>query len=483
MSINKVQSLLLFLLLILINQVCKGQISVDSISYQHDLAIFKHALETTHPSLYRFTSKAQYDTVLDSLESNISDQTTELEFFRAISRVSSLVREGHTFVRPSESLAGSLKDNRLFPFGVQVTDDQLLIRNSRSPQLKHLENSSITSINGRSVKSILKALGESASTVSAFNSSGLSSRLSLYHNFALAYYYFIDTTSTFKIAYHPRQSAKIETLEVKGSANALSKLTYPELPPGSNPPFQLTFDENQSNATMRISTFAYWVVNKKISHYTRFFKESFEIIRRKKIKNLIIDVRGNRGGEEMIAGELLTYLIDKNFQIYRYCKAKTLDFTFTNGLPKASKTKLPSHNYISTDSGYYMKKANFLKTYVSKKLPFDGHTYVLSDGLCASANNIFLALIKTHQAGTIIGQESGGAFEDVDGRQRLQFTLPYSKIFVSYPVWSMKLNTKNGDPLRGVVPDHIIQHGQNDILHEVDHEMKFTLDLIQSNGQ
>lgn len=480
LSLNsKVRSIVLCLLIIS-SSVGFSQVSIDSISYKNDLNIYRQALEQSHPSLYRFTSKERYDALFDSVASHLNSSTTELEFFRSLSKISSLVREAHSYVKPSKSLSTSIKDKLLFPFKVLVKHDHLMIQNSRSPEFSHMKKGAVYSINGHSVKSIIKTLSESTSTVSAFNNSGLKSRLSLYNNFALAYYYFIDTTSNFRIDYRSHQVARNISIEIEGSSNQLTSLSYPEMPSEPLPPFHLEIDEQCSTATMRISTFAYWIVDKKIKDYSKFFKESFATIRDHSIKHLIIDVRGNRGGEEMIAGELLTYLLDTDFNVYKYCKAKTLDFSLTNSLPQSNKIKLTKNNYIPTDSGFVMKKANFLKTYtLQEDNRFNGELFVLSNGLCASANNIFLGLVKTHNIGTIVGQESGGAFEDVDGRLRVKFTLPYSKIKISYPAWSMKINTKNGNRLRGVIPDYEISPTIDDIINGVDREMEFVLQLIR----
>ena len=457
-----------------------AQLSIDSISYKNDLAIFRKALEETHPSLYRFTSKEKFDSLFELTASNLNQETSELDFFRSIAKITSLVREGHSFVRPPESISSSVNVKNLFPFQVLVEDSFLTIKNSRSTELDYLEGAKIDSINGQSIPSILKSLSESTCTVSAFNTSGLKSRLSLYDNFALAYYYFIDTSASFRIHYITELIPEPISLKIDGINIDLSGSVYPELLPELKPPFSLQIDQQNSLATFRISTFAYWMADKKIKDYSRFFKEAFATLQTQNIKSLVIDVRGNRGGEEMIAAELLTYLVDDEFSIYKYCKAKTMNFDFTNSLPNSKRVTLSRGNYQHDSEGYMMKKADFLKPFTPKsKYHFGGNVYVISNGICASACNTFLALVKTHKVGLIIGQESGGAFEDVDGRQRISFTLPYSNIFVSYPAWSMKLNTSGGDSNRGVIPDYEIKPTVD---NGIDEEKQFTLGLINQNG-
>ncbi len=253
------------------------------------------------------------------------------------------------------------------------------------------------------------------------------------------------------------------------------------MPAEPMPPMHFQIDAEKGLAIMKITTFAYWVVDKSIKDYADFFEESFEKLEKQDIKHLIIDIRNNRVGEEMIGAELLTYLINTDFEIYKFGKANTLDFSYTNKLPKANKIKLPKKHYVKTDSGYILQKGDFLRTFQPKTSnKFSGQVYVLSNNRCWSAANNFLALVKTHQVATIIGQESGGSFEDVDGRQRVNFTLPYSKMKVSYPVWSFRIDSKGGDRLRGVVPDHIITRSLEDLISKNDVELSFTYQLIKN---
>lgn len=235
----------------------------EVLSYANDLSIYRQALKQSHPSLYRFTPKERFDALFDSIASTLNDQTTALAFFRSIAQISSLIRESHSYVQPPTSLSAKVKNKRLFPFRVLVEDDQLIVSGSRSPAMNHLKEATIHTINGQSIPEILKTLEGSTSTVSAFNDSGLKSRLSLNNNFALAYYYFVDTTSTFQIDYRSTSESPLTYMTLEGSNRDLTAFSYPELPPEPKPPFHLEIDDRRSMAILRISTFAYWLVDQK----------------------------------------------------------------------------------------------------------------------------------------------------------------------------------------------------------------------------
>lgn len=454
----------------------------QSLSFKSDFEIFKTALIETHPSLYRFTPEERYDIVFDSVESRLTG-ISELQFFQALSKISSLIREGHSYVRPSDKLLQDTRNEELLPFSAWVTDDRLILRESRVPEYNHLVNAEVLSINGCKISSIVKKIDLSTGSKSAFNNSALKSMLSEYHNFAFAYYFFVDTASNFKLEYRLPDN-RTGTAEIKGSDNQLEGAVYPMMPPEPTPPFYFQIDEKSETAYLKITTFAYWMVSCSKKDYIKFFKRCFKSINEEGVKYLIIDVRGNRGGEEMMGAELLSYLIDGDFKLYKYGKAKTLDFGFTNNLPASNEIKLSRRHHLKTDSGYVIKNVRFLKTYHPQKSNrFEGKVYVLSNGRCGSAANTFLALVKSHKVGVIIGQESGGAYKDVDGRHRISFTLPYSGINVGYPAWSFKIDSENGDKFRGIMPDYSINRSHLDIISDRDVELEFTYELIGKSSE
>ncbi|MFI5206199.1 MAG: S41 family peptidase, partial [Candidatus Paceibacterales bacterium] len=177
--------------------------------------------------------------------------------------------------------------------------------------------------------------------------------------------------------------------------------------------------------------------------------------------------------------ELLTYLVHSEFRIYKYIKAKTLAFDYH--LPGSTKLHFSKSDYLSTDSGYFKIKDEVLKTFSPKnKNHFNGKIYILSNGGSRSATSTMLALMRTYYVGTIVGQESGGVFNDVDGRKNISLTLPYSGIQLGFPAWSFKINSSGGDRLRGVIPDYIVETTKFG-LDNKDSELELVYKLIGEN--
>ncbi|UZR95236.1 S41 family peptidase [Chondrinema litorale] len=472
----------LFLLstLLTLSTSCFAQ--TDSIGFREDFSIFKTALLEAHPALYRFTPEKKFNAVLDSVEQQITSQTTDLQFFQLLSRIESLIREGHSGVNPSEYLKKQLHQHKIFPFLVHIKEDKLIVKESRIGKYATLKGAEIYAINGKKISEIITELEASTGIKSGFNNTFMLNRLSYDNNFSLAYYYFIDTVGTFKIDYK-QVPEDVCTTEIEGVLDAPPHVSFPKRPVEPNPPIQWEIDEQQKTAILKITTFAHWMVSYSKREYFKTFQQFFKTLDEQGIENLIIDVRTNGGGEEMIGAELLTYLVDHEFTVYKHVKAETLDFTFLNKLPDADKPDFSDKDYVKTDSGYYKVEDKILEAmYPQKKNHFKGKTYIIANGGSFSATSIFLSLAKTHGAGVIIGEESGGTFEDVDGRWRVNFTLPNSGVSVSFPAWSLRINATGGDRLRGVIPDYAIDKSTEDILTEKDVELEFAYDLIR-NGE
>jgi C-terminal processing protease CtpA/Prc len=130
-------------------------------------------------------------------------------------------------------------------------------------------------------------------------------------------------------------------------------------------------------AVLTISSFNYYEWN-NYPVFKSFLDSSMLIINNKKIKNLIIDVRYNRGGSQYPSIYLLQHLMDKPFTYY-------------------SKAEFEG----KTDKIYGEEIIYPLEN------RFKGKVYFLIDGNGNSTTGHFMSLVKVHNLGTIIGEELG----------------------------------------------------------------------------
>ncbi|MEJ7677869.1 MAG: hypothetical protein WKG06_08385 [Segetibacter sp.] len=89
---------------------------------QTDFKFLRTKLERTHPNLYLYTSKAEFDLVFDSLYKCIKVPLTEMEFYNLITLLNSKIKDGHTMFLPSERASNYFNQNgKFFPFYVIIS--------------------------------------------------------------------------------------------------------------------------------------------------------------------------------------------------------------------------------------------------------------------------------------------------------------------------------------------------------------------------
>lgn len=115
------------------------------------------------------------------------------------------------------------------------------------------------------------------------------------------------------------------------------------------------------------------------------YAAAFKLAKESNYNNLILDLRGNGGGDSTWCDALLPYIIKQNRNVYIY---------------KGWKSSYPSANREIT-SGYYAVDQT------GNGLRFGGKLYVLSDAGTFSSATFFITAIKDNGLGTIIGEPCG----------------------------------------------------------------------------
>lgn len=443
----------------------------DSLKYLQDFNLLRTSLEATHPSLYRFTSKERFDHCFDSLQQTITSQTDNWSFFGKTSLIENLIMEAHASIRMSPAMIEEIQNKGLFPLEVAFLDSTLVITSTFDSTYRYLVGAEILSINYQSVNEIFYIIRSSTGSKSGDSDGFLREVLSYEDNFAIAYALFVNPLTTYRIHLLSGQ-----VLDLKPSNPKTGE--FPHLWNEPNPPVSITYDSERDIAYMKINTFARWVVDYSFKDYEAFFEDAFSQIGKKGIQNLIIDVRDNRGGDELLAAKLISYWYAKPFRINDWMKMKKVDFSGFEYLNVEKKFK--SKHYLETDSGFFKKRDIRMTPHKPTKRDFfDGQVYVLSNGTSFSATTVFLSLVQSLNAAIIVGEESGGTYGVVDGHWRANFTLPHSGLKVSYPLVGHRLAVKKGNIRRGIIPDRIVRKTKDDIMGKTDSQLEFVYNLIE----
>jgi hypothetical protein len=180
--------------------------------------------------------------------------------------------------------------------------------------------------------------------------------------------------------------------------------------------------------------------------YRRFLEAAFKRIRHEHINHMILDVRGNDGGDPARAAELLSYLADRRI--------------------------------IYFDRSVYGYRS--LKKLLSLSSPgFRGQLYILMDAGCFSTTGHLLSLLKYHHIGVLVGEASGGSFSCYGCPKTI--TLANTGISVDVQRCVFRTEVSGFKPSRGVEPDIEVQPTIIDIVNGCDTVKQHVLDMIRAD--
>ncbi|NIM47848.1 MAG: hypothetical protein GTN78_13590 [Gemmatimonadales bacterium] len=403
---------------------------------REDLTFLRDVLEGNHAALYRFHDKASFDASFDSVFARIDGPMTELAFFGLIAPVVAMIDCVHTRIRPSDSLRAYTRRNDVYlPLDIDFVDNRAYIIRNYRDQTPVAVGSEVVAINGVPVSSLLREF--------------LSSTPSDGHNEThILYWVNRNSHSIFSSALGYPESYRIELVEPPNAATRV--LIVPGMsgseiataveergPQGRMPPLQLEVIDSLKAAVLTIGTF----VSDPADSFHEFLVTSFAELESRGTQSLIVDVRGNYGGHPDNSVDLLRHLADS---------------TFTYFAPEVGNELVHPVEPLET--------------------AFRGDKYFLIDGGSFSTTGHFISIVKYHDLGTLIGQESGGTFICNDNSMRL--TLPNTRIGGRVARTTFATAVTGISREGGIQPDHVVKPTVDDLLAGVDVALERVLALV-----
>lgn len=476
--------------------------SFSAAQLKEDFDVFKKTLIAIHPGIFRYNTPESLEKDFAALENKLKNPLSEAEVFLLFSQFTEKIKCGHTYANPYNQ--NTLVRERLFngktylPYYFRIINGKIIVtENASSNDLS--KGSEITKINGVAVKRIIEKL---LTVTKADGNSTLEHRINSLEltrfeaeRYALFDWYFPlffpVTDGKFSIEAVDFATKKKRTFQIPALTKDERKEEMAKRY-GKSP----TYDDgwkfeiqDNSIAYLKIDNSITWRL--KTIKFKEFLANAFAELRTKNIKNLIIDFRGNGGGDMDVGFELSRYLAKEKLGVYAESKrlvrnvaaqkdlAKYLN-TYSDELKFALENGVPANMFRKFDDKYFeiIGRENYPQITPFEN-NFQGKTFIISDSSNASASFQFLDYVKTNNLAKIVGQTTGGNKQGINGGNYFFLSLPNSKVEIDIPVYFQSPLKSQKD--ESVIPDISVKRQADDIGNKFDRELFVIKEIIKKN--
>jgi hypothetical protein len=443
---------------------------------QEDFRIFRNALEEGHSGIYRYTPKPEMDRAFDTAVKQIARSMSALEFYRLLAPVVARIKCGHTGVVPPSGVQEAIaKTIPLFPFDVEVSDGKVYTLREYMPDEQRLTGFEVRAINGVPIEQILRTM------IAATPGDGDSEtvrpwRIGHGGAFPRLLYSLVGIESPFVIEFREPANGLERKVRLSGVRGDFRETIGPVRYPRDQKPDRaadVRFLDSGRIATLTIRQFGG-------SAGGRFFNDAFEQIRGQGSRALIIDVRDNSGGADELGKQLLSFLVDQQFQYYDDLVLNAREFSFSRYVEGGGGV-IPESMLERRAGGKFhnIHHPNWGLQQPSQP-HFAGQVLALMNGGSFSTTCEFLSHLHSRKRATFIGEEAaGGYYGNTSGRMPT-VVLPNSKVAVRVPLQTYYLAVEGGDPRRSILPDVEVKPGIQDLLAGGDPIMAKALELARA---
>jgi hypothetical protein len=424
---------LLLLLSFTENENETRQLNADEM--REDVAVLRKSLEKYHPGLYWYTSKAQFQRSWDSLKNCLHSAMSDRQFLKLLLPVIAQVKCAHTLFYPSENI---LATGKRFPFDLKFINGRGFIMTDSVNQFNIPKGSELLKVNGRSLRDIvddllpgLEAQGGNLGWKYAILEND-------FHNY---YYYLVDSSDTFEIEYIDQVTGNSVSVTVDGSQENVRRKHWKNwYPIETGPPLKIKYLTNPDIVIITVRSFSKGRYKQYQQNFDKLIDQYFVELKNSKIQNLILDLRGNEGGNN--PEKLYGYIANEN--------DKNID---------AANSSISQSNNV-----------------------FRGKVIVLANQRSISAQEVFVGIFINNKRGLVIGQPTPGSFNGLTGGKKRRVVLPNSRFQIQIPMyashWSLNHAT-NYHEGGGFPPDFAIEENIEAFLSGRDLAMELALDKMK----
>lgn len=412
---------------------------------KNDLTVLREATEKKYPDLYLYNSKPALDAVFDSLYNGITQPMTEQEFYKHITYLNSVIKNGHSYMLPSPALRDyNNKHEKFLPLHITWSENNMYVDMNCTADTLLPDGAQVVSINGTPAADVMSQLMMRQVRDGYDESYPL---WILNHYFREYYSFIFGNPSSFVLQYKTPGST-IHTITVKALpkdsiAYYMQKKYATRIVEKKDG--QGIFLETNKESTTAILTIKTFDNDELQDSYNQIFRDavykSFDVLKKMNTEKLVLDLRDNQGGDPLNGIMLLSFLLDEPFTMI----------------------------YKGPFSGQH-------KPVKPPYAPYTGKLYVLVNGGSFSCTAMVCSTLEQHNRATFIGEETGGSAYIAGGDPEM-IELPATKIQCQIATKPYVLRETVSSKGRGVIPAYVEINNIEDIIKKRDHVKQFAVSL------
>lgn len=495
-----------FVLMPMLDAPCRSQTVANPILKSNDLsadmAILRSAYEQLHPGLYRYNSKAEMDAHFAALKTQLNRDQSLREAFLAFSEFAAEVQCGHTQANPFNQqkplIEALFKTPTRLPFYFEWLDRRMIVTRDFTPDHALPPGTEVSSIDGVPTATILMRM-LSIARADGGNDRKRVVQLAVHGDSQF------ETFDIYYPMFYPSERSTSALLVRKPNAAddqrvAVKHLTFEE----RIAPIKVRESQRTGGAKVLFEWkylaggIAYlrmpsWALYDSKWNWKNWLNEHLNEAARRKSLGLILDLRGNEGGDD-VGKEIIPHLIDSPMapssmrRLVRYRKVpeqlvpylNTWDASFRDwgksalDLPAPWSTAPKEVRYLDLNPSEQDESGSLIKPSGER---FHGKVVVLIDATNSSATFQFAQDVQIHRLAMLVGQPTGGSQRGINGGAFFFLRLPHSGIEMDLPlIGTFPLSPM---PDKGLTPDIFVQNDARDIASGRDAELEAAVLAVQ----
>jgi hypothetical protein len=494
---------ILILILLTSNFVSFGQTIDEPFSKDKmikDLEVFKKIRLKANSGLYKYRTKKQIDSIYNWADNKIQNISTYREFYNLITTLTDYEGSCHNNTSIPNKIRQNLRQENYgyFPLPIKWIDGKWLVNFEKGDIPLGTE---IVSINKILISDIIPNLYK-YQTTDGKNITG--KRIGLRTHFARDFRLEYGLKDDFNIIYKRHNSNVMESITIndvsyadyyRNFRNRHSKpydnIYYKHLKGNQKYNYKKI---DSSTSMLIVKSFEINNSQSEFELYVKYLDSIFTSIKGNNVKNLIIDIRFNSGGDATSLLKTYEYLADRKFSenksawisfrkvpFLRYIDSKIPKFLRPIGVFKYNKMFKEEFPVVK-EGKYYegdLSQNHIIRS--PNNNVFSGDIYLLVNPESASAASNFGSLLASNKNVKVIGEETIGGFYGHNGHIPITYILPKSKIITDFSIVNVEqyvIEKPNQIYGRGIIPDYNVSQTYEHFINNKDTQLDYIFNLI-----